>query len=69
MRFRLPAQGLTSNTLVFLVAVFLTVFGNLTFFGKVLKTYQLTTDNALALTSLAAMLVASWLLGAPRYIS
>ncbi len=62
MRFRLPAQGLTSNTLILLVAVFLTAFGNLTFFGKVLKTYQLSADNALALTSLAAMLVATTVL-------
>jgi lipid A ethanolaminephosphotransferase len=62
MRFRLPAQGLTSNTLIFLVAVFLTVFGNLTFFGKVLTTYQLTVGNAPALVSLAAMVVAITLL-------
>lgn len=62
MRFRLPAQGLTSNTLIFLVAVFLTVFGNLTFFGKVLQTYQLTAGNAPALISLAAMLVATTVL-------
>ena len=58
MRFRLPAQGLTSNSLIFLVAVFLTAFGNLSFFGKVLKTYQLTAGNAPALISLAAMVVA-----------
>lgn len=58
MRFRLPAQGLTSNTLIVLAAVFLTVFGNLSFFGKVLNTYQLTAGNAPALVSLAAMVVA-----------
>ena len=59
MRFRLPAHGLTSNTLIVLVAVFLAVFGNLSFFGKVLKGYPLAAGNALALASLAAMLVAT----------
>jgi lipid A ethanolaminephosphotransferase len=58
MRFRLPAQGLTSNTLILLVAVFLTVFGNLSFFGQVLTTYQLTAGNAPALISLAVMVTA-----------
>lgn len=62
LRFRLPAHGLTSNALVLLVAVFLTAFGNLTFFGNVLKTYQLTTGNTFALISLAAMLVAATVL-------
>jgi hypothetical protein len=41
MRFCFRAHGLTSNTLIVLVAVFLTVFGNLSFFGKVLQTYPL----------------------------
>lgn len=59
MRLRLPAQGLTSNSLILLVAVFLTAFGNLTLIGKVLKTYELSADNALALTSLAAIVVAT----------
>jgi len=58
MRFRLPAQGLTSNALIFLVAVFLTVFGNLTFFDRVLTKYQFTAGNAPELISLAAMVVA-----------
>ena len=62
MRFRLPAQGLTSNTLIVLVAVFLAVFGNQSFFGKVLKAYPLAAGNALALASLAAMLVATSIL-------
>jgi lipid A ethanolaminephosphotransferase len=59
MRFRLPAHGLTSNTLVVLVAVFLVMFGNLSFFGKVLSAYPLSVGNALALASLSAMLVAT----------
>ncbi len=58
MRFRFSAHWLTSNTLISLVAVFLAIFGNLTFFGNVLKTYQLTAGNVFALVSLAAMLVA-----------
>jgi lipid A ethanolaminephosphotransferase len=58
MRFRLPEQGLTSNTLIVLVAVFLTAAGNLSFFGKVLDTYQLTAGNAPALISLAIMVTA-----------
>ena len=62
MRFRLPAHGLTSNTLIALVAVFLAASGNLSFFGKVLTAYPLATGNALALASLAAMLVGSTLL-------
>lgn len=62
MRFCLPARGLTSNTLIVLVAVFLAATGNLSFFGKVLKAYPLAAGNALALTSLAAMLVATTLL-------
>ena len=62
MRFRLPAHGLTSNTLIALVAVFLVASGNLSFFGKVLTAYPLATGNALALASLAAMLVGSTLL-------
>ena len=59
MRFRLPAAGLTSNTLIVLAAVFLAAFGNLSFFGKVLNAYPLTAGNAPALASLAAMLVAT----------
>lgn len=62
MRFRLPAQGLTSNALIVLVALFLAAFGNLSFFGKVLNAYPLTAGNALALASLAAMLVATSIL-------
>jgi lipid A ethanolaminephosphotransferase len=62
MRFRLPAHGLTSNTLIALVAVFLAASGNLSFFGKVLTAYPLATGNALALASLAAMLIGSTLL-------
>ncbi|NJD33760.1 MAG: phosphoethanolamine--lipid A transferase [Betaproteobacteria bacterium] len=58
MRFRLPAQGLTGNTLIVMVAVFLTVSGNLTFFGKVLATYQFTAGNAPELISLAVMVTA-----------
>ena len=58
MRLRLPAQGLTSNSLIILAAVFLTAFGNLTFFDKVLKTYELSADNAPALISVAAIMVA-----------
>ncbi len=59
MRLRLPSDGLTSNSLILLVAVFLTAFGNLTFFGKVLKTYGFSADTAPALISLAAMVVAT----------
>jgi lipid A ethanolaminephosphotransferase len=62
VRFRLPAEGLTSNTLVVLVAVFVGAFGNLSFFGKVLNAYPLTAGNAPALASLAAMLVATSIL-------
>jgi lipid A ethanolaminephosphotransferase len=59
MRFCFRAHGLTSNTLIVLVAAFLTVFGNLSFFGKVLQTYPPSAGNAPALISLAAMLVAT----------
>ena len=41
-----------------LVALFLSIFGNLTFFDGVLQTYRLTAGNAFALASLAVMLVA-----------
>ena len=62
MRLRLTAQGLTSNTLIVLVAVFLAVFGNLSFFGKVLNAYPLGAGNAPELASLGAMLVATSIL-------
>ena len=58
MRFRLPADGLTSNILILLVAVFLTGFANLSFFGQVLNTYQFTAANAPALISLVVMVTA-----------
>ncbi len=62
MRLRLPPQGVTSNTLIVLVAVFLATFGNLSFFGKVLGAYPLTAGNAPALASLAGMVVATSIL-------
>jgi lipid A ethanolaminephosphotransferase len=49
---RFPKTGLTSNTLILLVAAFLTAFGNGAFITNVLKTYPLTAGNAMALLSL-----------------
>lgn len=42
----------TENTLILLVAAFLTAFGNLTFFSNILKTYPARADNAVYLASL-----------------
>jgi len=50
--FRLSKAGLTSNTLIVLVAAFLTTFGNGALITNVLKTYPLTAGNALPLMSL-----------------
>ncbi len=49
--FRLPRTGLTSNTLILLVAAFLTAFGNGAFISNVLKTYPIMGGNAMALLS------------------
>jgi lipid A ethanolaminephosphotransferase len=49
---RLPQSGLTANTLIVLIAVFLTVFGNQTFVSAVLKAYPLDGSHILPLLSL-----------------
>jgi hypothetical protein len=43
-RFRITASGLTGNTLILLVVVFLVAFGNLTFFGNVLGFLEVETS-------------------------
>ena len=37
MKFRLPANGLSSNTLILLVALFISASCNLTFFANILN--------------------------------
>jgi lipid A ethanolaminephosphotransferase len=46
MKFRLPADGLSSNTLITLVTLFLVVGCNLTFFANLLSTYPLFSHRA-----------------------
>ncbi len=62
IRIRIPPPGLTSNTLILLVTLFLVASGNLTFFANVLKTYPLNAGNAAALASLAVTLGAATVL-------
>ncbi|HQW21570.1 MAG TPA: phosphoethanolamine--lipid A transferase [Rhodocyclaceae bacterium] len=54
----MPANGLSSNTLILLVALFLVAGGNLTFFAALLKTYPLAGPQALYLGSVVVALVA-----------
>ncbi len=49
---RLPRRGLTANTLIVVVAVFLTAFGNGAFISNLLKTYALDGSTAVPLLSL-----------------
>ncbi len=49
---RLSQRGLTANTLIILVAVFLTAFGNGAFFSNLLKTYPLDSRTVMPLLSL-----------------
>ena len=58
MKFRLPTNGLSSNRLILLVALFLAASGNLTFFANILHTYPLFSYNAAYLGSLVVSLVA-----------
>jgi lipid A ethanolaminephosphotransferase len=51
-RLRFLANGLTSNSLLVLVAAFLTAFANAAFFSNVLKTYPITGSTAMPLLSL-----------------
>ncbi len=50
---RFATRGLTGNTLVLVVSVFLLACGNLSFFGNVLKIYPLGGGQVLELLSLA----------------
>lgn len=59
---RLFATGLTGNSLILLVTVFIVMLGNFSFFGQVLKVYGLTSSNAPALLSLVVVLGAATLL-------
>lgn len=59
---RFHPEGVTGNTLILLVALFLAVFGNQAFFANALKTYPLATGNVFALLSLAVMLFAATVL-------
>ena len=58
MKFRLPANGLSSNTLILLVALFISASCNLTFFANILNTYPLFSYKAPYLASLALSFVA-----------
>jgi len=49
---RLPRRGLTANTLIVVVAVFLTAFGNGAFISNLLKTYALDGSTVMPLLSL-----------------
>ncbi len=51
-RLRFLANGLTGNSLLVLVAAFLTAFGNAAFVANVLKTYPITGSTAMPLLSL-----------------
>lgn len=58
MKLRLPAEGLSYNALIALVALFVVACGNLTFFANVLEAYPVSRPNlpfigALILTFLA----------------
>lgn len=50
--FSLAKNGLSTNTLILFVVVFLTVFGNSTFISNVLKTYPMNGNNLMPLLSL-----------------
>lgn len=56
---RITTQGLTGNALVLVVASFLLLLGNTTFFVQTLKVYPLSAGNALALATLPVMLGAA----------
>lgn len=54
-----PARlRMTENRLILLVALFITVFGNFSFFSRVLAAYPLTSATAPALLSLVVVLLA-----------
>lgn len=56
---RIMNNGLTGNTLLLGVAIFLVLVGNATFFSQTLKVYPLSSGNALALATLPVMLGAA----------
>ncbi len=58
MKIRLPINGLSSNTLILLVSLFLVAAGNLTFFANTLKIYPLESGKAVYLASLTVSFVA-----------
>ena len=58
MKFPIFSRAVTSNTLVVLVALFITAASNLTFFTNILQTYPLGAANALHLASLALVVLA-----------
>ncbi len=58
MKFPIFSKGLSSNTLILLVALFITLGSNLTFFANVLHRYPLGSSSALHLASLAGVFFA-----------
>lgn len=58
MKFPIFSRAVTSNTLVVLVALFITAASNLTFFANILQTYPLGAANAPHLASLALVVLA-----------
>ena len=58
MKFRFPTNGLSSNTLILLVTLFLVASCNLTFFANILHTYPLFSYNAAYVGSLVVSFVA-----------
>ena len=58
MKLRLPADGLSSNALIVLVALFLVVGSNLTFFANVLAAYPFSRSNIPFLGALTLVFLA-----------
>lgn len=58
MKLRLPADGLSSNALIVLVALFLVVGSNLTFFANVLAAYPFSRANIPFLGALTLVFLA-----------
>ena len=58
MKFPIFSKGLSSTSLIVLVALFMTLGSNLTFFASVLKTYPLSGSSAPHLASLALVVFA-----------
>jgi len=58
MKFPVSSKGVSSNTLILLVALFITLGSNLTFFANILQSYPLDGSSALHLASLALVFLA-----------